>query len=189
MASNDTTLLKMDAVTLVRGGRILLRDFSLTISRGDIIQLCGPNGAGKTSLLRMMAGVIDIENGVLEKNPHTSHIYIPPDDRALKPQETVLENISFWGDETAAALRQVGLLDLAAMPARKLSAGQKRRLSLARLFLKPRTLWLLDEPLNALDAEAAAQLQRQIRDHAATGGAVVIAGHQPIDGAQEVMIA
>lgn len=189
MTQSARSLLRLNSVTLMRGARILLRDFSFSIARGEVVQLTGANGAGKTSLLRLMAGVLAPESGNLEKDETVSHIYIPPDDRALKTQETVLENLQFWGGETAAAMQQVRLLDLANLAVRKLSAGQKRRLSLARLFLKPHGLWLLDEPLNALDADAAALLQRHIRDHAAVGGAVIVAGHQRIDGAREVAIA
>jgi heme exporter protein A len=153
----------------------------------------GPNGAGKSSLLRMIAGLLRIAGGRLALEAGDPELsigeqahYLGHQD-ALKPALTVAENLAFWtrylggGGQTAGrALGAVGLEKIAHLPAGYLSAGQRRRLSLARLVAVPRPIWLLDEPASALDAAAQTQLTELMRGHLAGGGLILAATHGPI---------
>lgn len=190
--------LRVDALSCTRGGRLVLRDVSFAVRDGEVAMLRGPNGAGKSTLLRALAGLL----------PHTGRVEIdghPADiDRraelvayaghldAVKPQLTVAENVRFWarilGGSPAAALAAFDLAGLSERPAHLLSAGQRRRLGLARLLLAPRRVWLLDEPTVALDADAVAALVNAVRDHTAAGAAAVIATHGPIGLPPDVRI-
>lgn len=155
--------------------------------------LTGRNGAGKSSLLRMIAGLLrvaagrlELTGGAPERDIAEQAHYLGHQD-ALKPSLSVLENLSFWtrylgGDgEPRAALDVVGIGALAHLPAAYLSAGQRRRLSLARLAAIARPLWLLDEPTSALDAGAQAMLHNLMRRHLSGGGIVIAATHQSLD--------
>lgn len=194
-ASNRLFVLKNLACT--RGGRALFQNLNLEAGAGDVVHLSGPNGAGKTSLLRVLAGALPFEGEILwdEKNflenGRTIHAaryaFLPPDDRSLKVLETAYENLSFWATLWNAApvaihgaLAQMGLSTLKETPVRRFSAGQKRRLSLARVLVKPAKLWLLDEPFNGLDTEAAALFAAALDRHVAAGGMAVIASHYPV---------
>jgi heme exporter protein A len=177
----------------LRGGREVFRDLSFSVASGEGLMLTGRNGAGKSSLLRMIAGLLRIADGHLELTggapereiAEQAH-YLGHQD-ALKPSLSVLENLAFWtrylgGEgEPLTALERVGLGALAHLPAAYLSAGQRRRLSLARLAAIARPLWLLDEPTSALDAAAQAMLHELMRRHLSGGGIVIAATHQPLD--------
>lgn len=189
--------LTLSDITCQRGGRVLFQNFSLAAPAGTILRLTGANGAGKSSLLRMIAGALSPTSGevslgevrISEKDvaDHAKdYAFLPPEDRDLKLLETARENMQFWatlwkinGRDAAvsAALAQMGLSDLADLPVRVLSAGQKRRLSIARVLMKQSPLWLLDEPFNALDHAASQLLVTAVQDHAAAGGIVVMAAH------------
>ena len=158
---------------------------------GGALVVLGRNGAGKSSLLRMIAGLVRIAAGhlVLEGGDpqltlaEQAH-YLGHQD-AVKPSLTVAENLAFWmryfgGTETVRALATVGLDTLADLPAAYLSAGQRRRLSIARLIAVPRSVWLLDEPTSALDTAAQVRLADVMRDHRAGGGIILAAAHGPI---------
>jgi heme exporter protein A len=176
----------------LRGGREVLRDINLTLSGGEALLVTGRNGAGKSTLLRLLAGLlrpstgrIGLDGGLPDAAIGEQTHYLGHQD-ALKPSLSVVENLAFWiacyggvGD-TAAALEAVGLGALADLPAAYLSAGQRRRLSLARLIAIPRPLWLLDEPTAALDSNAQAQLTQIMRAHLAGGGLIAVATHTPI---------
>ena len=166
---------------------------SFSLHSGEALLLTGRNGAGKSSLLRMIAGLLRISAGslALEGGPAESGIpeqthYLGHLD-ALKPSLTVLENLSFWTSylngtgEASAALDKVGLGSLVGLPAGYLSAGQRRRLSLARLVAVERPLWLLDEPTSALDVAGQAMLLNLMQSHLAKGGLIIAATHQPIE--------
>jgi len=178
-----------------RGGRAVLAGLSFSIDAGVALVVTGRNGAGKSTLLRLVAGLLrpsagrlGLDGGAAEAGIGEQAHYVGHQD-ALKPSLTVLENLAFWtawlgdGGEGAAqaALAAVGLGTLADLPASYLSAGQRRRLSLARLVAVKRPLWLLDEPTSALDAAAQARLAALMRTHLAGGGLIVAATHGPLD--------
>jgi heme exporter protein A len=182
----------------VRGGRRVFSGVGFSIAAGQALVLTGPNGAGKSSLLRVIAGLIlpaagtialeggDPELSVAEQSHYLGHL------DPLKPALTVTENLAFWarflngaraaGEEAliARGLEAAGLADLAHMPAGYLSAGQRRRLSLARVLAAPRPVWLLDEPTTALDAASQERLQTVMQAHLADGGLIVAATHGPL---------
>jgi len=164
------------------------------VSSGQALAVTGPNGAGKTSLLRLIAGLlaqsggsIDLAGGDVELTlPEQAH-YLGHRD-ALKPSLSVSENLSFWrdflGGETAdagASLAAVGLGHTAQLPAAVLSAGQRRRLSIARLLAVRRPVWLLDEPTSALDAAGQTMFAALMADHLKRGGLIVAATHAPLE--------
>ena len=176
-----------------RGGREVFRNVSFSVASGEGLLLTGRNGAGKSSLLRMIAGLLRITAGRLELTGGATDQEIAEQAHylghldAFKPSLTVIENLSFWisylggAHNPLTALDAVGLESLAGLPAAYLSAGQKRRLSLARLVAVQRPLWLLDEPTAALDTAAQAMLIELMRKHLAGGGLIVAATHQDLD--------
>jgi heme exporter protein A len=168
-------------------------DLDFEASSGEALAVTGPNGAGKTSLLRLIAGLlamaggsIDLEGGETELTlPEQAH-YLGHRD-ALKPALSVLENLSFWRDflggkaaDATESLCAVGLDHAAHLPAAYLSAGQRRRLSIARLLTARRPIWLLDEPTSALDATGQSLFAGLMSDHLARGGLIVAATHAPL---------
>jgi heme exporter protein A len=183
--------LSVDDLACTRSGRPILAGVTLGLAEGETLMLRGPNGAGKSTLLRALAGLLPLTGGrvvldghdlasdpdaVTERLAYSGHL------DAIKPQLTAAENLAFWsallgGGSVAAALAALDLTPLAERPAHLLSAGQKRRLGLARLLLAPRRLWLLDEPTVALDSAAVARLAEAIRVHAAAGGMTIVATH------------
>lgn len=178
-----------------RGGRLVFSALDVRVVGGDLVLLRGPNGVGKSSLLRLIAGLLPLRAGQLtlehgdpERTIGEQAHYVGHLD-ALKPALTVEENLGFWrrmlgaGDSVASALEAVGLAPLAAFPAAILSAGQRRRLALARLLVAPRPLWLLDEPTTALDTEGQQRLASLIRRHRERGGMALVATHLDLAGA------
>ena len=176
----------------IRGGREVFSGIGFAVGAGEALVLTGPNGAGKSSLLRLVAGLVQMAGGRLaleDGDPELSigeqaH-YLGHQD-ALKPALSVAENLAFWsrflGGESAteAALAAVGLGRISHLPAAYLSAGQRRRLSIARLVAVKRPIWLLDEPTSALDAAAQTTLVTLMADHLAGGGLILAAVHGPI---------
>jgi heme exporter protein A len=187
----------------VRGGRHVFRNLSFTLGAGVALMVTGPNGAGKSSLLRLVAGLVHPAAGrlVLEGSDGELTIgeqahYLGHQD-ALKTALSVQENLAFWVGFLAAAdakvdaaLAAVGLDALADLPALYLSAGQRRRLSLARLVAVQRPIWLLDEPTSALDVAAQGMLADLMRAHLAGGGLILAATHGPLglEGAEELKL-
>jgi heme exporter protein A len=183
-------------ITCVRGGRTVLEGMSFAVQAGEALMLRGPNGTGKSSLLRLLAGYVPVADGSLLWGGEDAHDdleayqpnlhYLGHLD-AIKPVLSVRENISQWaalmGEEADAddALAHFGLAKLAALPAKYLSAGQKRRLNLARLAASHRPIWLLDEPSVSLDAESVAQLEKLVANHLAEGGMAIIATHLDLE--------
>ena len=190
-------------LTCIRGGREVFVGLNFSLSGGEALVVTGRNGAGKSSLLRMIAGLIRISAGRLGIDggeddaslPELSH-YLGHQD-AVKPSLSVGENLQFWADylgghasEIGSALQAVDLVALTDLPAAYLSAGQRRRLSIARLVAIKRPLWLLDEPTSALDLPSQKRLAELMRGHLAGGGMIVAAAHGPIglERARELML-
>ena|SRR6185369_12750974 len=176
-----------------RSGRTVFSGLNFSVSGGQAMMIVGRNGAGKSSLLRMIAGLICISGGslaltggeeegsVAEQAHYLGHL------DALKPSLSVLENLRFWSEylgrrdtDLEAALDVVDMGGLADLPAAYLSAGQRRRLSIARLVAVERPLWLLDEPTSALDVQSQDRLADLMRKHLAGGGMIMAATHGPI---------
>ena len=186
--------LKVTALACRRGQKALFSGVSFALDGGEALLLLGPNGAGKSSLLRIIAGLLRPVAGqiVLEGGDHDRTIaeqahYLGHQD-ALKPALSVAENLRFWTQFLGAgpglapldALETVGLIELADLPAGYLSAGQRRRLSLARLICARRPVWLLDEPSSALDANGQQRLLRVMQAHLGEGGIILAATHAPL---------
>ena len=180
-------------VRCVRGGRDVFSGLDFEVSSGEALAVTGANGSGKTSLLRLIAGLlpmaggsIDLEGGETELTlPEQAH-YLGHRD-PLKPALSVIENLSFWRDflggkafDTPESLSEVGLDHAARLPAAYLSAGQRRRLSIARLLAVRRPIWLLDEPTTALDAAGQSMFAGLMADHLSRGGLIFAATHAPL---------
>ncbi len=189
--------LRVDDLSVSRGGRLVLHRLSFSLSSGQALVVTGPNGAGKSTLLRALAGLLPragggvaLEGGAPEAElPQQAH-YLAHSD-GMKAALTVEENLDFWsrylaqapdprGRTVDAALSVVGLVHVAGAPFGVLSAGQKRRAALARLLVAFRPLWLLDEPLTALDRASREKFAAAMRDHCARGGLIVAATHEPL---------
>jgi heme exporter protein A len=187
----------------IRGGRQVFSGVGFAVEAGAALLVTGPNGAGKSSLLRLIAGLVGVAGGGIALDGGDGELtigeqahYLGHQD-ALKSSLSVEENLAFWasvlGDGTArvgTALAAVGLDGLARLPAIYLSAGQRRRLSIARLIAITRPIWLLDEPTSGLDASGQAMLADLMRAHLAAGGLILAATHGPIglDGATELRL-
>ena len=171
-------LLRFEQVALRRGGRLLFEDIDLAVGPGEALQVAGPNGSGKSSLIRLAAGLLAAEQGRVERTP----LALADEHLALDRELPLRAALRFWGGSVDEAIETFGLGPLGDVPVRLLSSGQAKRASLARVVASGVPLWLLDEPLNALDAEAAELLSRAIDVHRSEGGAVVAASHQPLAG-------
>ncbi len=163
-----------------RGDAVVLSEVTFAVSQGEALILRGPNGSGKTTLLRCLAGLTPAVSGSLSFSPDDVAYAAHAD--GLKAQLTVAETLRFWAQvfgtrRIEAALDAFDLRGLMERRTQTLSAGQKRRLSLARLILTGRTLWALDEPTVSLDTSAVAQFAAAVRTHLAGGGAAIIATH------------
>ncbi|KGJ04167.1 heme exporter protein A [Paracoccus halophilus] len=174
------TRLAVRDLAVARGGLRAVEQLSFALAAGQALILRGPNGIGKTTVLRTLAGLQPAVAGTIEAAPE-SLAYAGHAD-GLKPALSVAENLRFWsrvfdGPEIGAALERMNLRDLATRPAHALSAGQKRRLGLARLLVTGRPVWLLDEPTVSLDSASVALFAGVLRDHLAQGGAALIATH------------
>jgi heme exporter protein A len=190
-------------VRCVRGGREVFSRLDFEASAGEVLAVTGPNGSGKTSLLRLIAGLLTISGGSIDLAGGESELTLPEQAHylghrdALKPALSVLENLAFWRDflegetsDAAKSLAAVGLGHAAHLPAAYLSAGQRRRLSLARLLAVRRPIWLLDEPANALDSAGQGLFVELMSDHLARGGLIIAATHAPLGlAARELRIA
>jgi heme exporter protein A len=190
--------LRANSLTCIRGERTLFTDLSFEVAEGDWLHIRGENGIGKTSLLRILAGLakpangtIDWNNYSIEEDPsefHRNLLFLGHRD-SLKEDLTALENLSIamaldgitiTENEALLALHRFGLRGREELPVNCLSAGQKRRVLLARLLLRKAKIWILDEPFNALDVRAVEMLSELISEHIAAGGMTIMTSHQEI---------
>lgn len=194
--SSATRLFDGHGLACRRGDRLVFENLAFALDAGGALVLTGPNGSGKSSLLRVMAGLTPPLLGTLRwsgaplsEDPaaHRARLHFIGHLDALKPALTVGETLAFWAalrgaakDRIAPALRRFQLAELADWPCRFLSAGQRRRLALARLVATPAPLWLLDEPTTGLDDASTADLLAAVAEHRAGGGLVIVATHVPL---------
>jgi heme exporter protein A len=195
----------LDATELaaIRGENLVFAGLSFSLAAGEALLLTGPNGAGKSTLLRLLAGLVPPAEGTLlwhgsdalaDGPAHAARLRYLAHADALKPGLTLGENLAFWarlwGGQAESALAAVGLEGLGPVPARMLSAGQKRRAALARLALAPVPLWLLDEPSVGLDAASIGLFGALLAAHRAAGGIVIAATHVdlPLPGARTLQL-
>jgi heme exporter protein A len=174
-----TALLRFENVTLRRGGRVLFEDLQLQLAPGEALHVAGPNGSGKSSLIRLAAGLLQAERGTVDRPT----LALAGDSLALDRELPLRRALTFWGGGVDEAMGALGVGHLAQVPVRLLSSGQAKRATLARVVASGAPLWLLDEPLNALDADGAGRLARIIEGHLQAGGSVLAASHQPLPGA------
>lgn len=200
-AAEDVTALAAEDIAVARSGRLILENVTFAAPAGCFMTLRGPNGSGKTTLLRALAGLAPPLRGALraggaalakDADGYREQILFAGHLDAVKPSLTLSENLTFWlrfygGEAKAAdraawrALERFGLEELADAPAGRCSAGQKRRLGLARLAAVERRIWLLDEPAVSLDAASVDALTTLIAEHCAAGGVTIAATHQDLE--------
>ena len=186
-------MLRAEGLTANRGERLVFQDLSFAVPEGGALILSGRNGAGKSTLLRLLAGLVRPEAGRLlwngtdalsDRIEHGRRVTLLGHQDALKPGLTAAENLAFAarlsGRKISAALADLDLEELAELPVRMLSAGQKRRLALARVSLSMAPLWLLDEPASGLDNPAFDCLGALLARHRHNGGMIVAATHVPL---------
>lgn len=196
-------VLRAEGLAAFRGERLVLRDVEFSVPEGGALVLAGPNGSGKSTLLRLLAGLVRPAAGQLlwrgddalaDLPAHAARVAYVGHLDAVKPALTVAENLHFaaqlGGGALPDALAALGLAELAELPARMLSAGQKRRLALARLALSAAPLWLLDEPTLGLDVASVGRFGDLLVTHRQRGGLVVAATHLPLplQGAAELRL-
>ena len=198
--------LTISDLAVARGERTLFEGFDLAVAAGEAVALTGANGAGKTSLLRAVAGLLrpvagevrfDGAAGPLEaEDARSAGLHLMGHHDGLKSTRTAGEELAFWtawsGGDAAGIARAVETLELGSLlglEVRRLSAGQRRRLALARLVSAPRPLWLLDEPLAPLDAARRARFGELMAEHLAGGGLILAAVHDPLPvAARQVVV-
>lgn len=179
----STARLILDRVACRRGGRLLFEGFDLALDAGQAALVTGPNGVGKSSLIRIAAGLLAPAAGRVEAQGARALL---AEAAALDPERSLAEAVGFWATldgaqaRVAPALEAVGLGALAEVPVRMLSTGQRRRAALARVVAGGADIWLLDEPVNGLDAASTVLLEGLVAQHRAGGGIVLVASHVPV---------
>jgi heme exporter protein A len=192
-----TAKLSADALTLIRGETCLFQDLGFALNPGELLLLEGQNGSGKTSLMRAIAGMLSLESGQIFWNGndvsrqrqefHGELVWIAH-RTGLKGDLTLVENLRFEGSlrpqsniDPATVYERLGISRLKTLPLRALSAGQQRRVALARMLLADVPLWLMDEPFTNLDREGRKLVVELVEEHLAKGGMCVMAAHQDVD--------
>lgn len=198
-------LMEFKGIRCVRGERTLFADFNLQVEAGRMYQIEGPNGAGKSSLLRIMAGLLSAQAGEIRYQGEPSqnlrreflqNLLFIGHKAAVKPELTGIENLEFFAatqglpcsEPPFELLAKVGLVGLEDVPAANLSAGQQRRIALARLWVTRSQLWILDEPFTSLDVAGIDLLHQRFAEHLASGGAIILTSHQALDWASQSLI-
>ena len=193
--------LRLDSIHVWRGDRHVLRGVSLELHAGELLHVSGQNGAGKTTLLRVICGLLRPEQGRIDwsgrpitqiRGPYQAALAYASHEPALKGDLTALENLQFSvglkrranGEDLRAALSRTGVLACAGLPARVLSAGQRRRVAMARVLAMQAPLWLLDEPYANLDAAGAGLVSALLQEHVDQGGLGVVVAHQEVEFAR-----
>ena len=192
-----TAQLTADALTLFRGDRCLFKGLSFALNPGELLLLKGRNGSGKTSFLRAIAGLLELESGSVvwnevavtrEPQVFKNSLVWMAHQVGFKGDLTLLENLHFEaalrpqsGQDIEDVLNRLGLNRLKRLPMRSLSAGQRRRVALARMLLSEAQLWIMDEPVTNLDSEGRALVMELVGEHLAANGMVIMAAHQDVD--------
>ncbi|GAM57636.1 ABC transporter [Vibrio ishigakensis] len=189
-------MLEVNGLTAIRDERVLFQDLSFSVQSGDLIQIEGRNGTGKTTLLRIIAGLGDKESGSItwkqesifsDRDAYHQDLLFLGHQTGVKRDLNAFENLSFYlqmtnqsfaEDEIWQALTKVGLAGREDVPVAQLSAGQQRRVALARLWLSKHPLWILDEPLTAIDKQGVKVLEQLFLQHTENGGSVLLTTHQ-----------
>ncbi|MDN4503114.1 cytochrome c biogenesis heme-transporting ATPase CcmA [Alteromonadaceae bacterium BrNp21-10] len=198
----DLALLVAHELTCIKSDRELFSALSFAVDAGQVLHLHGPNGAGKTSLLRILVGLSQPYGGqvlfngqpINQHSEYNSQMIYLGHKAGLSPHLSALENLHYWQQQQAIPatvdlmnlLEKLGLVGLEEVPVGHLSAGQQRRVALARLWLKPAKLWILDEPFTALDTSAIELVQTQIEQHVKAAGSVLLTSHQALSLSIEV---
>ena len=178
-----SAVLAFDAVTGARAGRTLFEGLGFALAPGDAALVTGPNGAGKSSLVRIAGGLLSPAEGTVRRK---GDIALLAEAHALDPELPLARALDFWAaldgrrGAVAGALAELGLDQIADVPVRMLSTGQRRRAAMARVVASGAPIWLLDEPANGLDAIAVGTLEALIADHRKAGGIALVATHLPI---------
>jgi heme exporter protein A len=188
---------KVENLSCIRQDRCLFEDVGFCLNAGDILQVEGPNGAGKSSLLRILAGFISPSNGqrLWQQKPlgqnneaFNADILFLGHKAAINDHMSAVENVDYWVQthatndafETVDLLGRLGLVGLEDLPVIQLSAGQQRKVALARLWLSSARIWILDEPFTAIDVNGVAGLQVKFGQHLETGGIIILTTHQSL---------
>jgi heme exporter protein A len=184
-----TALLSFENLAIARGDHVLLRDLTGAVQAGEILHIRGANGVGKTSLLEVLGGLREPEHGEVTRAIEPAACHWIGHRNGLSPALSPFENLRFWCDvqevsteNVRGALREFDLQRLADHPCGQLSAGQKRRVALARLAVVRRSFWFLDEPLSGLDDAGIRHWLGLLQEHQQHGGAAVVTSHQPLPG-------
>lgn len=197
-------MLEAKSLSCVRDDRLLFDELSFLVSPGDIVQVEGPNGAGKTSLLRVIAGLAQPDSGEVlwhgentrsNREQYHQDLLFLGHQPGIKSMLTPFENLQFYqavrqprnAKAIWQALEQVGLVGYEDLPVAQLSAGQQRRVALARLWLSNHPLWILDEPLTAIDKQGVVELSALFEHHAQQGGMVLLTTHQDLMSTQRMV--
>ena len=178
-----SALLSFQGVALRRGGRLLFEATDLALGPGEALHVAGPNGSGKSSLIRLAAGLLRAEAGTVARSP----LALADDHLALDRELPLKRALRFWAAAIEPSLEALGIAHLADVPVRLLSSGQAKRATLARVAASGAPLWLLDEPLNALDSDGTRLLGKLLERHLGDGGAVLAASHQPLPGQWRIL--